>query len=353
MFNFFGFSNADSYGHSDDYSSTSLVFESQYFVNSTSNVGKNVLEGDKIFLPPSALDRLARMNVDYPLLFEITNEENGKVSHCGVLEFSSEEGYCYLPPWMMKNLSVSLFLCFFFFFAIYIKIFIFILIFSIFFQLEDGNLLKVKNVSLPKASFLKIRPQSCDFLNVSNPRALLEVSLRKFTCLTVGDIFTIKYLNKFLSFEVCEVKPSHAVSIIETDCNVEFDEPVGYQEYLRANAATTSAATSHSYTPQIRELQKSKKTLDNESQQKNTPFNGTSKRLDGKPTGPSDSKESSPAPAPTTSRPSSAAFPTYSGRTIASSSSTSSTSSSSTNNLQYQSIIGDKFSKRKSAYSLK
>lgn len=108
MFNFFGFSNTDSFGGMNDSYSNSNVFESQYFVTSTSSVGKNILEGDKIFLPPSALDRLARMNVDYPLLFEITNEECQKKSHCGVLEFSSEEGYCYLPPWMMKNLKVKI-----------------------------------------------------------------------------------------------------------------------------------------------------------------------------------------------------------------------------------------------------
>ena len=54
-------------------------------------------------------------------------------------------------------------------------------------QLEEGQLISVKNVSLAKATFVKFRAQSCDFLEISNHRAVLEVTLRKFTCLTEGD----------------------------------------------------------------------------------------------------------------------------------------------------------------------
>jgi ubiquitin fusion degradation protein 1 len=82
-------------------------FEAQYNCSSTAVAGKDIDEGDKIFLPPSALDKLARMNVEYPMLFEITNNVVGKKSHCGVLEFSAEEGWCYMPFGMMQNLCVS------------------------------------------------------------------------------------------------------------------------------------------------------------------------------------------------------------------------------------------------------
>lgn len=84
-------------------------FEAQYNCSSTAAAGRDVDEGDKIFLPPSALDKLARMNVEYPMLFEVTNNFIGKKTHCGVLEFSAEEGWCYMPFWMMQNLLVSLY----------------------------------------------------------------------------------------------------------------------------------------------------------------------------------------------------------------------------------------------------
>jgi ubiquitin fusion degradation protein 1 len=83
-------------------------FLAQYHCRSTAFAGKDVNSGDKVFLPPSALDRLARMNVEYPMLFEVTNTIIGKRTHCGVLEFSAEEGYCYMPYWMMENLLVRL-----------------------------------------------------------------------------------------------------------------------------------------------------------------------------------------------------------------------------------------------------
>ena len=35
-------------------------------------------EGDKILLPPSALNILARMEVEFPMLFEVMNENLGK-----------------------------------------------------------------------------------------------------------------------------------------------------------------------------------------------------------------------------------------------------------------------------------
>ena len=85
----------------------SAQFESQYNCTSTAMAGKDRDDGDKIYLPPSALDRLARMNVEYPMLFEITNNHIEKKTHCGVLEFSAEEGWCYMPFGMMQNLLVS------------------------------------------------------------------------------------------------------------------------------------------------------------------------------------------------------------------------------------------------------
>jgi hypothetical protein len=44
----------------------------------------------------------------------------------------------------------------------------------------------VKNVSLPKATFVKFRPQSVDFLDITNPRAVRErVLLAACVCVCV------------------------------------------------------------------------------------------------------------------------------------------------------------------------
>lgn len=84
------------------------AWEHEYYCNSTAFCGREGIEdGDKMLLPPSALDDLARMQVEYPMLFECTNISTGKKTHCGVLEFTAEEGRCYMPFWIMENLFVS------------------------------------------------------------------------------------------------------------------------------------------------------------------------------------------------------------------------------------------------------
>ena len=47
--------------------------------------------GDKLLLPPSALDRLAALSVEYPMLFRLEAPESGRATHCGVLEFVAAE----------------------------------------------------------------------------------------------------------------------------------------------------------------------------------------------------------------------------------------------------------------------
>jgi ubiquitin fusion degradation protein 1 len=128
------------------------------------------------------------------MLFELNNDLKAKNTHAGVLEFIAEEGRVYIPLWMMKSLG-----------------------------LEAGNFLHVKSTSLPLGRFVKIQPQSVDFLDITDPKAVLEQSLRNFSTLTLGDIITIKYNSKFYDILILEAKPSRrGVSIVETDLEVYF-----------------------------------------------------------------------------------------------------------------------------------
>eukprot|EP00752_Nemacystus_decipiens_P009714 g8674.t1 len=240
-------------------------FEEQYHCYPVSFQDKEHLEaGDKILLPSSALDALARQQVEYPMLFELSNPSQGNRTHCGVLEFSAPEGSCYIPHWMMQNLL-----------------------------LEAGSLLTVKNVSLPKGTFVKFQPQSVDFLEISNPRAVLETTMRHFSCLTEGDVICLPYNDRKYELAVKELKPSNAVGIVETDLNVDFDAPVGYDESLAASkaAAAASAAGGSGATGAIGgsainipapASAKAKKEV--EEAPKFVPFAGGGARLDGKKT---------------------------------------------------------------------
>lgn len=168
------------------------------------NDRQDVEKGGKIIMPPSALDQLTRLNIEYPMLFKLTNNKKSRTTHAGVLEFVADEGKIYIPYWMMHNLV-----------------------------LEEGDIIQIESVSLPVATFSKFQPQSPDFLDITNPKAVLENALRNFACLTNGDLIAIKYNSKIYELCVLETKPGNAVSIIECDMNVEFAAPVGYQEPQR------------------------------------------------------------------------------------------------------------------------
>jgi len=161
----------------------------------------DVEAGGKIIMPPSALDQLTRLNIVYPMLFKLSNKRNQRTTHCGVLEFVADEGKIYIPYWMMQNL-----------------------------MLEEGGLVQVESATLPVATFSKFQPLSKDFLDLTNPKAVLEMRLRHFACLSKGDIIAINYNNKVYELNVLETKPAAAVSIIECDMNVEFEAPPGYVE---------------------------------------------------------------------------------------------------------------------------
>lgn len=55
-----------------------------------------------VIMPPSALEQLTRLNINYPMLFKLANKKTGRVTHCGVLEFVADEGKVYLPLWVAK-----------------------------------------------------------------------------------------------------------------------------------------------------------------------------------------------------------------------------------------------------------
>lgn len=61
---------------------------------------ENVNHGGKVIMPPSALDKLTRLHVTYPMMFELHNGTKEMMTHAGVLEFIAEEGKIYLPFWV-------------------------------------------------------------------------------------------------------------------------------------------------------------------------------------------------------------------------------------------------------------
>ncbi|XP_061368474.1 uncharacterized protein LOC133311435 [Gastrolobium bilobum] len=190
-------------------------------------------------MPPSALNRLASMRIEYPMLFELRNTYAERVTHCGVMEFIADEGVIHIPNWMMENL-----------------------------RLQEGDIVILRNICLPKGAFVKMQPHTKDFLDLYNPRAMLETSLRSYSCLTTGDTIVLDYNNKKYYIDVLETKPYSAISIIETDCEVDFAQPLDYTEPEKQLPEKESPEVEDELTTKKVQL---------------IPFSGCGRRLDGKP----------------------------------------------------------------------
>lgn len=171
--------------------------------------------GDKIVLPPSALDTLARLNIAYPMVFQIESRA-GMKTHCGVQEFIAEEGHANIPYWLMQNLGAT-----------------------------EGEMLTIRNATLQKGTYVKFQPQTSDFLHIANPKAVLEATLRNFTCLTQGDSIAIAYNDKTYYINVLEVAPGEAISIVETDVNVDFAPAADAKEEEERQKAAAAAAAAN------------------------------------------------------------------------------------------------------------
>lgn len=146
-------------------------FEQYSRCRSASSVGMLDLEdGDKVVIPLLGLDRLMSFNVSFPMMFEVRNDLAARASHCGVLEFTADEGFVYMPPWMMQKIS-----------------------------LDEGGLVKLQLAKIPPGMFMKLQLHSKDNFDISNPKAMLERQLQGFTYLTVGDTIVLPYNKKSIT----------------------------------------------------------------------------------------------------------------------------------------------------------
>lgn len=126
--------------------------------------------------------------------------------------------------------------------------------------ISANHVVRIVTCNLPVGRFVKLQPQSVDFLDISNPRAVyvfplvrlspykenrLEKKLRAYPALTKGETIYFHYAGKVLHYagftlsiqeyfmKVLELAPGNAISIINADVEVDFAPPVGYVEPQR------------------------------------------------------------------------------------------------------------------------
>lgn len=202
-------------------------------------------EGDKLLLPPSALESLSRQDAVSmgPMLFELTwtkpgqraeeqSEGVSRTTHAGVLEFVADEGTVGLPRKVVLSLLGAT--------AQQVPVGI---------SGENGDSLHrhgdrsadrrstsdadgggdgqgaarpaveglgqvvVRYVRLAKATFAKVVPETVGLSQVSELRAMLEHNMRNHATLTVGDHLSVWRRGKEFSLKV-RVVSSSGLSVV-------------------------------------------------------------------------------------------------------------------------------------------
>ena len=241
-----------------------MKWSSQFIVAPPSHTPK--LHGDKIILPPSALEallaaapivsllnggpqphistfdpfnpytyaaeRLAReqladrqQQLPHPLTFRIVNPGNGRVVHAGIREFSAAEDEAGLSPFLRDALGLSDPPT-----AAHIP------------QtngdteMSDVSSVKVEKVTihakqLPKGTYVRLRPLEAGY-DVEDWKSLLERHLRdNFTTLTNGEILTVPGgRHEHFRFLVDKFEPEgEGICVVDTDLEVDI-EPLNEEQ---------------------------------------------------------------------------------------------------------------------------
>ena len=162
---------------------------------------------NSIILPPSALAKLSIHQKDFgsknnPVLFRILNIELNISTYCSVLDFTAEENTCYLPQNMFERLC-----------------------------LQEGQAVNIRDVKLEKGKYVKIRPHQTEFIDLPEPKIILENEMRKYYCVTKGDVISIYFNKKEYKLDIMECKPKDMISLVNCDIEIDFETPRDYKEY--------------------------------------------------------------------------------------------------------------------------
>ena len=162
-------------------------------------------EGDRMGLPQSVLEDLQQASFGSAMTFRLTTKAGAadQVAYGGVLEFTAAPGVVELPLKVLRKLGLTEETC-------------------------EGVVLQLEAAVLPKGTFVKLEPgDPAAFAKLGNPRAQLQASLAMYnTTLSVGDSFPLLCGPGIVHWmRVVELKPANAISLIDTELEVDLFIP--------------------------------------------------------------------------------------------------------------------------------
>jgi ubiquitin fusion degradation protein 1 len=166
---------------------------------------KRLKSSNKILLPPSVLYELNQQDLsDNIMFFKVSNKEMQFGIVCGVHEFSAPPGICHVPFHIMNNIGIT-----------------------------EGQEVEIEKICAVQGTYMKLRPHKTEFINLSNPKAVLErIMSRDYPVVSQGQTIELNYedLNCRYRIDIVETNPAEIISIVNTDINIDFDQPLDYVE---------------------------------------------------------------------------------------------------------------------------
>ena len=166
---------------------------------------------NKILLPESMLRKVNQMDdVEYPLFFKITNPVCGLDRVCAVHEFTAAEGLINIPYYILEDLGLT-----------------------------EGSGIDVEYINPPTGSYVKIKPHKTAFIELNDPKAILETIMsRDYPVITKGQTIIINYEEKAYRIDIVDTKPCEIIKIINTDVLLDFDQPHDYVEPIKTKPSS-------------------------------------------------------------------------------------------------------------------
>jgi hypothetical protein len=161
-------------------------------------------EDDKIILPETSLLSLDQKNAfsHGHLCFELSSSMKPDIiTHCGVREFSAENGTIGIPIKVIHSL-----------FGNHLA------------TINDIGSIDLHYRKLNKIKSAKFAPHSDEFFSLykHNLKNVLEQNLKLHTCLSLGDILSVWYRGKSFFVTVAEMSPEKYGTLIDTDVEIDF-----------------------------------------------------------------------------------------------------------------------------------
>ena len=147
---------------------------------------------------------------------------------------------CHLPVWLMDQLF-----------------------------LEEGAEVIFRNVTLLKGTYMKIQPHKTAFIDLPDPKSVLERELTKYATCFKGDTININHMGVDYLINIVECKPNDQICVVEADINLDFDAPVDYVEKApqqsQSNAMSADKKAEQELEEKKKEIMRMYKRLDGQT----------------------------------------------------------------------------------------